>query len=195
MTGVFPLRSIHKKGAFGDHHKKDESNLIQISEVKNLKIFQIVQFKKSTIQVKDISIDGVKFSETSLLSNSNAHTRLLWSGPRTWILTSSTNNIQDILRDSCNNENFAVTDLSHSRSIIQIKGQKAKEALKKGCPLDFNNFKKNNCATSVFHGITILIDMLDENPDTFNLFALRSFGESFYHSITDAALEDGYIGV
>ena len=28
--------------------------------------------------------------------------------------------------------------------------------------------------------------------DKFRLFALRSFGESFYHSITDASLEFGY---
>ena len=33
------------------------------------------------------------------------------------------------------------------------------------------------------------------NPDKFNLFTLRSFGESFYHHITDAALEFGYVGV
>ena len=36
---------------------------------------------------------------------------------------------------------------------------------------------------------------VDSNPDTFNLLTLRSFGESFYHHITDAALEFGYVGV
>ena len=34
--------------------------------------------------------------------------------------------------------------------------------------------------------------MLDENPDKVRLFALRSFGESLYHSITDASLEFGF---
>ena len=33
---------------------------------------------------------------------------------------------------------------------------------------------------------------MDENPDKARLFALRSFGESFYHSITDASLEFGF---
>ena len=36
------------------------------------------------------------------------------------------------------------------------------------------------------------IDMINENPDKVRLYVLRSFGESFYHSITDALLEFGY---
>ena len=35
MTGITPLESIHKKGTFGDHHDKNESDLLQISELKN----------------------------------------------------------------------------------------------------------------------------------------------------------------
>ena len=58
-----------------------------------------------------------------------------------------------------------------------------------------NEFEKNSCAGSVFNGITILIDLIDNNPDTFNVLTLRSFGESFYHHITDAALEFGYVGI
>jgi len=33
---------------------------------------------------------------------------------------------------------------------------------------------------------------LIENPNKLRLFALRSFGESLYHSITDASLEFGF---
>jgi len=47
---------------------------------------------------------------------------------------------------------------------------------------------------SVYHGITISVDMIDDSPLTFNLMALRSFSESFHHAITDAALEYGYSG-
>ena len=39
-------------------------------------------------------------------------------------------------------KDFAVTDLSHSRAIIEIEGQNAKEVLKKGCPFNFNVLKK-----------------------------------------------------
>ena len=78
---------------------------------------------------------------------------------------------------------------------MQIKGLQAKEVLKKGCPINLNEFQKDNCAGTVFHGVTILVDQINDNPDTFNLFALRSFGETFYHHITDSALEFGYVGI
>ena len=56
------------------------------------------------------------------------------------------------------------------------------------------NLKKNNCAGSVFHGINIVVDCIDDKKQIFNLFTLRSFGESLYHHITDASLEFGYVG-
>ena len=82
--------------------------------------------------------------------------------------------------------------MSHSRAIIELEGENSKEILKKGCPFNFNELKKDNCVNSVFNGITITIDMINDNPLNLRLFALRSFGESLYHSLTDSCLEDGY---
>ena len=64
--------------------------------------------------------------------------------------------------------------------------------MKKGCPFNFNDFEKNNSINSIYNGIAITIDMTEDNPTKVRLFALRSFGESLYHSITDASLEFGY---
>ena len=195
MTAVTPLEFIHKKGIFGDHHKKNEKDLLQISEVKNLAIIQIVQYKRSKIQLGTIQIEGLGFPIENSKVESNKETRILWSAPRTWFVISKKENIINNIKEKCTDENFAITDISHSRAVIQIKGLQAKEILKKGCPLNINEFKTNNCAGTVFHGISIVVDLIDNNPDTFNLLTLRSFGESFYHHITDAALESGYVGV
>ena len=195
MTAISPLQSIHKKGIFGDHQKKKESDLLNILEVKDLRIIQIVQYKKSKIQLNSIQIDGLEFPLQNSKVLSNKETRILWSAPSTWLVISRKENIDGTIKEHCNSENFGITNISHSRAVIQIKGSQAKEILKKGCPLNFNEFEKNNCAGSVFHGINIVVDFLDNNPDTFNLLTLRSFGESFYHHITDAALEFGYVGV
>ena len=62
MTAISPLQSIHKKGLFGDHHKKNERDLLEISEVKNLTIVQIVQYKRSKVQLNSLQINGLKFS-------------------------------------------------------------------------------------------------------------------------------------
>lgn len=195
MTAITPLESIHKKGLFGDHHKKNENNLLKISEVKDLTIVQIVQYKRSKVQLNSIQIDGLEFSLQSSKVLSNKETRILWSAPSTWLVISRRENIVEIIKEKCDSDNFAITDISHSRAIIQIKGLQAKDILKKGCPLNFNEFENNNCAGTVFHGINIVVDFVGSNPDTYNLLTLRSFGESFYHHITDAALEFGYVGV
>jgi len=195
MTAITPLESIHKKGLFGNHHKKKELDLLNISEVKDLTIVQIVQYKRSKVQLSSIQIDGLEFSLQSPKVSSNKETRILWSAPNAWLVISRKENIVKIIKEKCNIDNFAITDISHSRTIIQIKGFQAKDLLKKGCPLNFNEFENNNCAGTVFHGINIVVDFVDNNPDTFNLLTLRSFGESFYHHITDAALEFGYVGV
>ena len=195
MTAVSPLQSIHKKGSFGDHHKKNESDLLNISEVKDLTVVQIVQYKRSKVQLNSIQIDNLEFSLQNSKVSSNKETRILWTAPATWLVISRKENIVKIIKEKCDNENFAITDISNSRAVIQIKGIQAKEVLKKGCPLNFNEFEMNNCAGTVFHGINIVVDFVGKNPDTFNLLTLRSFGESFYHHITDAALEFGYVGV
>ena len=195
MTAMTSLEHIHKKGRFGNYHKKDQKNLLQISEVKNLTIIQLVQYKKSKIQTSTIKIEDLDLPLESPKVAANKETRILWSSPRTWLVISSKKNILNTIEEKFDDENFAVTDISHSRAVIQIKGLQAKEVLKKGCPINNNQIQVNNCAGTIFNGITIVVDFVNNNPDTFNLLALRSFGETFYHHITDAALEFGYAGV
>ena len=97
-------------------------------------------------------------------------------------------NVLDKFKDT----DFAVTDLSHSRAIIEIEGNDTIEVLKKGCPFNFDTLDKNNSINSTYNGIAFTVDRLGKNPNKVRLFALRSFGESLYHSITDASLEFGY---
>jgi len=195
MTSITSLEHIHKKGRFGNYHKQDGKNLLQISEVKNLTIIQLVQYKKSKIQPNAIKVEDLNLPLENPKVTANKETRILWNAPRTWLIISSKKNIISAIKDKCDHENFAVTDISHSRAVIQIKGLQSKEVLKKGCPININEIQVNNCAGTVFNGITIVIDFVNNNPDTFNLLALRSFGETFYHHVTDSALEFGYAGV
>ena len=73
-----------------------------------------------------------------------------------------------------------------------MEGKNVKEVLKKGCPFNFNELKKNNCLNSTFNGIAVTIDMLNDDPYKVRILTLRSFGESLYHSISDSCLEYGY---
>ena len=192
MSLISALANVHTTGQYGDHDDKNENNLLKISEVKNLLIIQIVQYKNSSVSVESIDIDGLKLKDEPLRVASNNETRILWNGPKNWFLVSTKKDLLKDILQNFNETDFAVTDLSHSRAIIQIEGQDSKEVLKKGCPFDFNNLEKNNSINSIYNGIAITIDMLEDNPAKVRLFTLRSFGESLYHSITDASLEFGY---
>ena len=193
MTALTPLEFIHKKGLFGEHHKQYEKDMLKVSKINNLTIVQVVKYKKSKIQIDSTKIDDLEIPIKNSKVICNQKTRILCVAPNTWLVVSSKENIINMIKEKCSDENFAVTDISHSRAVIQIKGMQAKELLKKGCPINFNIFEKNMCVGSVFNGITVVIDLIDTNPNTFNILTLRSFGESFYHHITDAALEFGYV--
>jgi sarcosine oxidase subunit gamma len=192
MISISALENIYKKGLFGDHEDKNEKDLLKVSEVKNLLIIQIVQYKNSSISLKDINIAGLNLNNEALKVNSNNDIRILWCGPKNWLLIFTKKDLLKIINQTFNKSDFAITDLSHSRAIIELEGINSKEVLKKGCPFNFNELIKDKCVNSLFNGITVTIDMIDDNPNKVRIFALRSFGESLYHSITDACLEFGF---
>ena len=192
MSLISALANIHSIGQFGDHEGKNGNDLLKISEIKNLLIVQIVQYKNSIVSFESFDIDGLKLKNEPLSVSNNTDTRILWNGPKNWLLVSTKKDLLINISKNFKETDFAVTDLSHSKAIIEIEGKDAKEVLKKGCPFNFNTLEKNNSINSTYNGIAITIDMLDINPDKVRLFALRSFGQSFYHSITDASLEFGF---
>ena len=192
MTSVSALENIHTKGLFGDYENKNETDLLKISESKNLLIVQIVQYKNSSISIDDIDIDNLKLKNEPLNVISNNDTRILWSGPKNWLLVSTKKDLLKNILQVFKDTDFAVTDLSHSRAIIELEGQNVKEVLKKGSPYNFSLLDKNNSINSTYNGIAFTVDMIDDNPLKIRLFSLRSFGESLYHSISDSSLEFGY---
>ena len=195
MTSISALNYVHKTGLFGNYENKNEENLLKVSEIKNLLIVQIVQYKSSTIKFENIDIDSLKLKNEPLSVANNSDTRILWNGPKNWLLVSTKKDLLKNISEVFKETDFAVTDLSHSRAIIELEGTEAKEVLKKGCPFNFNSMEKNNSINSTYNGIAFTIDKLDDNPNKVRLFALRSFGESLYHSITDASLEYGFKGL
>ena len=99
MSLISALANVHTTGQYGDYEDKNENNLLKISEVKNLLIVQIVQYKNSSVSVESIDIDGLKLKDEPLKVISNNETRILWNGPKNWFLVSTK---KDLLKDGKN---------------------------------------------------------------------------------------------
>jgi len=192
MTSISALKNVHFKGLFGDYEDKNEKDLLKISENKDLLIIQIVQYNNSSTSLDSLKIDNLNLKNEALNVSRNNDTRILWNGPNNWLLVSNKKDLLKEIVEKFDENNFAITNLSHSRAIIELDGANAKEVLKKGCPYNFNELKKDNSLNSTFNGMSVTIDMLNDNPHKIRILTLRSFGESLYHSITDSCLEFGY---
>ena len=192
MKQISPLNKVIQTGKFGDFENKNEKDLLKISELKKLSIFQIAQYRNSNFDISNLKADDLKLP-TSLKSSINSNTRILWMGPKNWLVVSSKADLLFKVQELFDEKNFSITDLSHSRTIIELEGNLANEVLKKGCPLDIDNFNEGDCANSIYNGVAITIDFISNNPRKIRIFGLRSFGESLHHSITDGSLEFGYL--
>ena len=134
MSSISALANIHTKGKLGDYQDKNEIDLLKISEIKNLLIVQIVQYKNSTFSIESIDIDGLKLKDEPLSVSNNNKTRILWNGPKNWLLVSTKKDLLKSILQNFKETDFAVTDLSHSKAIIEIEGKNVKEVLKKAKP-------------------------------------------------------------
>ena len=192
MTVISALQNVHIEGSFGNFENKSENELLKIKELKNLLIVQVVQYKNSSIKIDDINFNNLKFVNQSQTVVSNENVRVLWNSPNNWLLISNKKELLKEIYSTFNENDFAVTDLSHSKATIELEGPYVKEVLKKGCPFNFNILTKNMSINSAYNGISFIVDMVEDEPEKVRIFSLRSFGESLYHSITDASLEFGY---
>ena len=154
MISISALNNVHNKGFYGDYENQNKEKIIKICEGKNLLIVQIVQYKNIS-STTEIKIDGLSLTDEVLTINSNDNTRILWNGPKNWLLISTKKDLIKDIKQSFKEENFAVTDLSHSKAVIELQGKNLKEILKKGCPINVNEIKK---LSKLGHEIEIVKD-------------------------------------
>jgi sarcosine oxidase, subunit gamma len=88
---------------------------------------------------------------------------------------------------------FAVTDLSHGRTVLRISGRKARDVLAKGCALDLHPgvFPGGACAATSVAGVAAVLIVVD-NASTYDLYVPRTYGQYVWEWLYEAAAEYGH---
>ena len=120
---------------------------------------------------------------------------ILWLGPDEWLVVVPDRRIGRIghaLRDALDGQHAAVTDVSHSRTILALSGPDAHAVLAKGCPLDFHPrvFGPGRCAQSRLAKCQVLIHQTSAAP-AFEIYVHRSFAHYAWTWLEDAGREFG----
>lgn len=123
--------------------------------------------------------------------------RSLWLGPDEWLVTAPENGAPDLfarISRALAGRPAMVTDLSASRTVIEIAGTRARQLLEKGCGLDLHprSFAPGHCAQTLFAHLPVIIDQLGAAP-LYRLFVRRSAARWLAEWLIDAAGEFRYL--
>ena len=119
----------------------------------------------------------------------------LWLGPDEWLVVAPEGMNESIaasLRTGLHGMHVAVTDVSASRTVVEISGSYARAVLAKGCPLDLHAsaFGPLQCAQTLLAKAQVILQCTDTRP-VFRLYVRNSFAAYVAEWLTDAAAECG----
>ena len=117
--------------------------------------------------------------------------RVLWLGPDEWLVTADGDapDLLPRLERAVADRRAAVTDLSSSRVIIEVRGSGARELLAAGCGLDLHPrvFAPGQCAQTLLARVPVILDQLDEAPPHYRVLVRRSNASWLVDWMIDAA--------
>jgi sarcosine oxidase subunit gamma len=116
--------------------------------------------------------------------------KVLWLGPDEWLVVTPEDRhstLAQALRLAVGDGFASVIELGSGQTVIGISGQRAREVLAKGCPLDLHPraFGPGRCAQSRLARALITLAQVDEAP-TFELIVRRSFADYLWQWLSDA---------
>ncbi|HZK88879.1 MAG TPA: sarcosine oxidase subunit gamma family protein [Stellaceae bacterium] len=115
--------------------------------------------------------------------------RVLWLGPDEWLVVADGEATDLPARLSgAAGSRAAVTDLSSSRTIVEIGGSAARDLLAAGCGLDLHPraFAAGHCAQTLVARVPVILDQLDDAP-RYRLLVRRSYAAWLIDWLIDAS--------
>jgi sarcosine oxidase, subunit gamma len=119
--------------------------------------------------------------------------RALWLGPDEWLVVGPDGQqkaLEQALRSGLNGAFGSIVDVSANRTLLEIRGPKARELLAHGVPIDLDtrSFGPGRCAQTLLAKAQVIIERISEDP-TFHLYVRSSFTSYVADWLLDAAAE------
>ncbi|WP_118180249.1 sarcosine oxidase subunit gamma [Paraburkholderia phosphatilytica] len=115
---------------------------------------------------------------------------VLWLGPDEWLVRSQQPQaamLEAKLAEALAGQFASAVDVGSGYTVLEISGERARDVLSRGCPLDLHPrvFAPGQCAQShYFKASIVLIPLAD---DAYELVVRRSFADYFCRIMLDAA--------
>ncbi len=164
-------------------------------------------FDKAVQEALGVALPSEPNTTTST-TTSEDDLRVFWLGPDEWWVVTPGDGpaMADKLRAALAGQKAAVTDVSESRTCIHVCGDRARDLLSKGCPLDLHPrvFAAGRCAQSLCAKAMITLHQVADDGDdsadadlasgggpAYDVYVLNSFAEYLWLWLEDAAREYG----
>lgn len=139
------------------------------------------------------SVVGARLPVTPNTSTFAGTSILTWVGPDEWLIFTADGAEQKMLialRQALAGMHAAVVDVSDYYTVIRVAGERARDVLAKGCPLDLHPsvFKTGNCAGSLYNKATIRLLQMDDAP-TYDIMVRWTFADYLWKHLVKAAEE------
>jgi heterotetrameric sarcosine oxidase gamma subunit len=116
----------------------------------------------------------------------------LWTGPARWfVVEPGRGTLADEL-DKAASGSLAITDLSHSRTVLRVSGPKVRDVVAQGCSVDLHPraAKAGDCFVTSVARHSAVLHVVDDA--TMDVYVYRSFGQDLCEWLLEAASPYGY---
>lgn len=194
-TRISALTAGYRVGSFGAAAGPG----IVLRERRPLAIVQIATWPKQSAAARAAAsgvLGGGSLSTAPNTSVVAGTTAILAIGPERWLAVAPERASHDLaaaLASALGGGLAAVTDLSHSRTVLRLTGPRTLELLAKGCALDLHRskFPVGACAQGLLAQFGVLIHAVDGMP-SLDLYVARSYALALWEWLGESAAEYGY---
>lgn len=188
------LESLYEAGAYGI---SESSELITIKECRPRMLTQISGWQHSFKSVCESleSLLGIKMPVDLAMANSENNISIFRVGPeRLWLVLDQENEFIERINNWSEGVTCVLTDIAHSRTIIRVAGESAKDVICRGLPVDIDVsvFPPGSIVQSYMHHIPVLIHHLcDENKTAYEIYVTNDYAISYWECLVETAQQFG----